>query len=595
VQTLDAGSKRALRDPADAAVLGRLKQLVSFRAIRNAAAGESGHRTAFRAIETLLDERRFEAAKDAASALFERWPTPNSLQAYLHTLACLGDDRTSGDLLRRPDVAALVARADDPYLRLAWANEEARRRLAAAFPASEETAVPEANFLQAGATARLPASRRRGTGDGPRRIGYFLHSARPFASGGYAIRSHEIARAMAGAGYVPTVFARSGFPRDLGPDAASLDISPRTLDGVPYVYSESPSKDGFLYRYIEESARHYEALIERHALDIVHAASNHLVALPAALAARRRGLPFVYEVRSFWEMTRASWDPGYARRPEARRDDRLEQLCLDMAATVLTLNPPMADRLASRGVDREQLFVLPNCVDIARLAPRPRDQALASRLGIAPGDVVVGYVGTFVPYEGLDLLIRAFGEVRAREPSARLLLVGDDRPLQVAMREPTGDRLRKLAADTGLGHDIIFTGRVPVAEVADYYSLIDICPFPRRRDEVCQTISPLKPLEALAMEKCVLVSDVGGMRDLVADGVTGLKFESENVEALTARLLEAVQRKDLRRALSVAGRRWVLDHRTWGSLHQPLRQAYRHAWRAADANDGSRHGAEIAR
>ena len=148
------------------------------------------------------------------------------------------------------------------------------------------------------------------------------------------------------------------------------------------------------------------------------------------------------------------------------------------------------------------------------------------------------------------------------------------------MREPTGDRLRELAAEAGLGHVIIFAGRVPVAEVADYYSLIDICPFPRRRDEVCQVISPLKPLEALAMEKCVLVSDVEGMRDLVKDGVTGLRFESENVEALAIRLLEAVQRKDLRRALSVAGRQWVRDYRTWDSLQQPLRQAYRHAGQA---------------
>lgn len=572
MQTLDAGSKRALRDDAGAAVLGRLKQLISFRAIRNVAAGQGDHRTAFRALEALLDDRRFEAAKEAARALFERRPTPDSLQAYLHTLACLGDDRAAGELLHRPDIAALVARADSPYLRGAWANEEARRRLVAAFSTSGETSSTKAT-------------------DRPRRIGYFLHSARPFASGGYAIRSHEIARAMTGAGYVPTVFTRSGFPRDLGPDAAALDTSSRILDGVSYVYSDSPPKDGFLYRYIEESARHYEALIERHALDIVHAASNHLVALPAAMAARRRGLPFVYEVRSFWELTRMSWDPDYAQRPEARRNDSLEQLCLDMAATVLTLNPPMADRLALRGVGREQLFVLPNCVDAVRLAPRPRDPALAGRLGIAPGDVVVGYVGTFVPYEGLDLLIRAFSEVHARAPSAKLLLVGDDRPLQVAMREPTGDRLRKLAADTGLGHAIIFAGRVPVADVADYYSLIDICPFPRRRDEVCQIISPLKPLEALAMEKCVLVSDVGSMRDLVEDGVTGLRFESENVEALAARLLQAVQQKDLRRALSVAGRQWVRDHRTWDSLQQPLQQAYRHAWQAVDANKPRRRAA----
>ena len=547
-------------------MLGGLKRLILSRAIRSAdGEKEGGDRAAFLAIEALLHDRKFEVAKDAAQLLFERRPTPNSLQAYLHTLACLGDDLTSGELLARSDVAALVAHATGPYLRSAWANEESRRRLAAA-------------------AASEPVSHRPKSGEGPRRIGYFLHNARPFASGGYAIRSHEVARAVAAAGYLPTVFARSGFPRDLGPDSAALDISPRAFDGVPYVYSDSPAKDGFLYRYIENGARHYEALMERHMLDIVHAASNYQVALPAALAARRRGLPFVYEVRSFWEMTRVSWDPGYAERPEARRNEGLEQLCLDMATTVLTLNRSMADRLAARGVDRRRLFVLPNCVDADRLTPRPRDRELAGRLGIAPGDVVIGYVGTFVPYEGLDLLIRAFSEVHAREPLVKLLLVGDDRPLPVAMRVPTSDRLRELAAGTGLGRDIIFAGRVSVAEVAVYYSLIDICPFPRRRHEVCQITSPLKPLEALAMGKCVLVSDVEGMRDMVEEGVTGLRFESGNVEALAEQLLQAVQRMELRRTVSAAGRQWVRDHRTWDSLRVPLKEAYRHAWQATDAD-----------
>lgn len=563
-------------------MLGRLKQLLSRRAVRKAKAGKGDDRAAFRALEALLEDRRFEMAKEAAQAIFERQPTANSLQAYLHALACLGDDWTSSELLHRSESAALIARAASPYLRGAWANEEARRRLMTVLSISGRAISRDGSARQPGATGVVP-----------RRIGYFVHSARPFASGGYAVRSHEIARAMAGAGYAPIVFARSGFPRDLGLDSVPLDTAPRTLDGVPYVYSDSPAKDGFLYRYIEDAAQHYEALIERHALDIVHAASNYQVALPAALAAHRRGIPFVYEVRSFWEKTRLSWDPDYAGRPEARRDESLERSCLDLAATVLTLNRPMADLLAARGVGPERLFVLPNCVDAARLAPRPRNQALAGRLGIAAGDVVVGYVGTFASYEGLDLLIRAFGEVRAREPSAKLLLVGDDRPLRIAMRQPTGARLRELAAALGLEREIVFAGRVPVEEVADYYSLIDICPFPRLREEVCRLVSPLKPLEALAMEKCVLVSDVEGMRDLVEDGVTGLRFESENVEALAGRLLEAVQRKDLRQALSTAGRQWVREHRTWDGMQQRLEQVYRHAWQAA-GTETSRRGAAVA-
>jgi glycosyltransferase involved in cell wall biosynthesis len=243
----------------------------------------------------------------------------------------------------------------------------------------------------------------------------------------------------------------------------------------------------------------------------------------------------------------------------------------------------MADRLVRKDVNRESLFVLPNCVDAARLVPRPRHQALAGKLGIATEDVVVGYAGTFAPYEGLDLLIEAFRSIREFEPRAKLLLVGDDRPLQVSMRDAPGTKLRNLAAQMDVGHDIIFVGRVPFEDVPDYYSLIDICPFPRRRDEVCQLVSPLKPLEALAMGKCVLVSDVGGMTDLVQDGLTGLRFESENVEALVASLLKVIRQPGLRRRLADAGRRWVEGHRTWEAMQARLHQAYGHAISAVDA------------
>jgi glycosyltransferase involved in cell wall biosynthesis len=556
-----------------------VKHVLSPRSSRDADARDVDARDsgAFGTIEALLRQRRFEDARDAAKALFERRPRANSLQAYLYALERLGDDWTIEELLHRPDVAAIVNTSAEPYLRGALANSEARGHVMAA------SAPPG------------PMPGRRIAPGSPPRVGYFLHNALPFASGGYAIRSHEIARSMRGAGYACTVFPRSGFPGDSRPDAAGLDTSPRTIDDVPYVYSDGPRKDAFIYRYMEESSRHYEALIRSHSLDIVHAASNHLVALPAALAARRQGIPFVYEVRSFWEMTRVSWDPEYAGRPEARRNDLLEQRCLELAQAVLTLNDPMADRLVGRKVSRESLFVLPNCVDATRLTPRPRHRALAGKLGIGPKDVVVGYVGTFVQYEGLDILIRAFAKLRDSTPGVKLLLVGDDRPQQVAIRHAIGAGLRDLVGETGLTGDVIFTGRVPFAEIADYYSLIDICPFPRRRDEVCQLVSPLKPLEALAMQKCVLVSDVGGMKDLVEDGVTGLRFESENVEALASRLLAVVRQPGLRRALSEAGRKWVEGNRTWEAMQARLQRAYAHAHArlVADAK-GSRGGDAIA-
>ena len=119
------------------------------------------------------------------------------------------------------------------------------------------------------------------------------------------------------------------------------------------------------------------------------------------------------------------------------------------------------------------------------------------------------------------------------------------------------------------------TGRVPHDEVESYYSLIDVCPFPRKPWEVCEMVSPLKPFEALAMEKAVVVSGVRALREIIDDKVTGRVFEAGSPEALADALQTLLDDADARRNYGIAGRQWVQENRTWLHSAGTVLQAYR--------------------
>jgi PEP-CTERM/exosortase A-associated glycosyltransferase len=171
------------------------------------------------------------------------------------------------------------------------------------------------------------------------------------------------------------------------------------------------------------------------------------------------------------------------------------------------------------------LFAVPNAVDLDQFGtPLARDRKLSKQLGL-DGAEVVGFIGSFYDYEGLDDLIAAMPALVAARPQAQLLLVGGG-PMEAA--------LKAQAAASTVGDRIHFVGRVPHAEVDRYYSLVDVLAYPRKHMRLTDLVTPLKPLEAMAQEKLVAASDVGGHRELIEDGVTGTLFRADDPAALAA-------------------------------------------------------------
>ena len=397
-----------------------------------------------------------------------------------------------------------------------------------------------------------------------KKIAYFLHNSLPFSSGGYATRAHGMANGLKENNYEIMCVSRPGFPLDTVGDHNGKNIPEVDyIDGIEYKRILYPLRKGLSSdAYIFAAVQSIKDFLIANDIDIVLAASNHLTAIPAGLAAADLGLPYFYEVRGFWEVTRISREPEYEKTKQYAAQVALESVAAKYADAVFTLTTPMMEELVKRGIPKNKITILPNSCDPSRFTPRSRNIALAKKLNI-PDDVpVIGYIGSFVQYEGLENLAHACAILLKRGIDFRLLLVGSENA-SGSEKGPITEEILRVANEEGLASKLIMPGRVPHEEVEAYYSLIDIAPFPRKPQPVCEMVSPMKPLEALAMEKAVLVSSVRALKEMIIENETGLIFEKGNIVDFSSKLEILLKDKILRHKLGKAGRKWVESERSW--------------------------------
>ncbi len=404
---------------------------------------------------------------------------------------------------------------------------------------------------------------------------YCLHNSLPYAQGGYALRSHSLAEAIVAEGQTLVAFARPGFPSD-GHRPSQNPIGCETTGEIDYHFDNSFGRKGRGYDYIAEAADYFERAFKAQHVSTVHAATNFWTALPAAIAAHRLAIPFIYEVRSFWTDTREARLPGYSESSQAKRDDALEAIVLAMADQIITLNGAMRDKLVALGAEAQRISIVPNCVDAMKFAPQPCDPQLAKQYRIGEQDIVIGYMGAMLGYEGLDLLVDAAAPLIRANSNIKLVLVGADTE-KISDSGSIEFGLSRQIERLQLSNNVILSDRVPPEQATELYNLFDICAYPRRGFEVCERVSPLKPLEAMAAGKTVIASDVGGLLDMVAHESTGLVFERENIAALRASLGRATTESELRQRLGKSAREFVRSERSWGAAAKTTVAVYKGA------------------
>ena len=318
------------------------------------------------------------------------------------------------------------------------------------------------------------------------------------------------------------------------------------------------------WREIALFAEAIDALCEEWQPDILHAHSPALCGMAALKVARKRGIPLVYEIRAFWEDAAVGNGVGRENSLKYRLTRSLENHVVAGADAVVTI---------CSGTSPSRITIMPNGVDLEMFGqPVPPDDALAAELGLLGADgaraPVLGFIGSFYDYEGLDDLIAAMPMLTAVQPDARLLLVGGG---------PCAEALRAQAAASPAAGAIHFVGRVPHHEVERYYALTDIMVYPRKKSRLTDLVTPLKPLEAMAQGKLVAASDVGGHRELMSDGETGTLFTPENPAACARSLAGLLadrsgwdERRARARAHVLASHDWARNAERYQLVYQTV-------------------------
>lgn len=309
---------------------------------------------------------------------------------------------------------------------------------------------------------------------------------------------------------------------------------------------------------VRDTERRLREIIKLVKPDILHAHSPCLNGIAALRASKclTAPIPIVYEMRASWEDAAVDHGTTIENSFRYKISRAMETWVLRHVDAVTTICEGLRNDILQRGIDSSRVSVIPNGVDIDQFPVIGESDALLRKnLGLENA-FVIGFIGSFYGYEGIELIIRALPDIIKFAPNARVLLVGGGK------EEAT---IRKLIDQMQLEKVVIYTGRVQHFDVSRYYSLIDLMVYPRKSMRLTETVTPLKPLEAMAQGILLAASSVGGHRELISDGKTGFLFEPDDPEALAVAVRRVLDSRNQWQQIRKQGRHFVESNRTWQS------------------------------
>lgn len=412
------------------------------------------------------------------------------------------------------------------------------------------------------------------------RVLHLITNSLPHTQSGYSLRTHNVLSGLRRRGIASLALTRTGYPVMIGrPLARDVDV----VDGIPYHRALPPSLGATPEDRLVQEVDIATALVREHAPHVLHATTDYRNALVARALSESTGIPWIYEVRGLMEQTWIASRSTPAARAAAARSEKVRLLSAREgelareAAAVVTLSRTMADQLVDRGVDPERITLIPNGIDETMLEKRLSPDAARRELGVElpEGAFAVGALSALVDYEGFDVLLEAAARILGdpRVPStlrARLhvVLVGDG---------VSAPRLLERARALGIEDRVHLPGRVPRGAAWQWVQALDVVTVPRLDREVTRTVTPQKPIEALALGRPVVLSDLPALRETVTaeDGsVHGDLVPSGSPDALADALL-ALAEDDEGRARRAADGRRVAAERTWPAMMRRYEHVYR--------------------
>ena len=345
--------------------------------------------------------------------------------------------------------------------------------------------------------------------------------------GGLAISTERFARLLSSAGH------------EVHASAPTLNLPPSEKRTLIH-NSVSMTRFGAHKRVDDTLVDWFELVVaeqhKREPFDVLHAYFLTQAGFIATYAGRYLDVPSVVSVRGN-DIERAAFDPSKFSHV---------MYALQNASTVTT-NAGELMKKAKAFFDRE-IILIPNGIDAEHFKPMVRNEELAEAIGVESGKqkAVIGFAGELREKKGLKTLLRAYTQI-SKKHAANLLIVGEVREGQD----------KQFVQEYKVSHPdsrIVITGYVSPNDLPAYYSLIDVFVHPSLRDGM-----PNALLEAMACEKPVIATPVGGILDVIKDCENGMIVPVNDAGALAKKIESLLADEGLRQRLGQAARRTIIE------------------------------------
>ncbi len=304
--------------------------------------------------------------------------------------------------------------------------------------------------------------------------------------------------------------------------------------------------------------------------DIIHGHSSFNTGLPALLAAKHLKLPFIYELRSITEYSRLANKVFDARSFSMSWLRHWEEYVIKNADAIVCINDGVRHDIVKRGLIRsENSITIPNGVDTEHFFRTEPNTLLLKKWNL-DGCFTIGMVSPQY-HEGIFFLINSIGQFFNVFPNDRLIIIGDGK------NQKETEEVKREIIRNGITKNVIFVGRVPFENMNECYNSINVFILPRLNTKENNLVSPLKPLEMMAAERTILVSDVEGLSSLVRHGETGYIFKAEDSDDLIDKLIQIRKNAVAGKKIGDNARKWVIENRSWETVTLAYKNIYEKA------------------
>jgi len=389
---------------------------------------------------------------------------------------------------------------------------------------------------------------------------HVLYQSEPNISGS-STRSKDIVQSQTRASLNPTVITspfQQGLNTNYGEEIIEGIVYHRTYSGIlNEAVSETGSNFRTRVRKLIRNLNFYSEIskvVSKHKPQIIHAHAMFFCAIPSILIGRKLKIPVIYEIRSLWEERKKDSKPKnklvFAEYKILRA---LETFCMKNCDMVIAINANLLQEISERGISKQKVACIQNAVDLNFI--QNQKAKLPTGTDHEHKFYTFGYIGSISPIEGLDMLIECFKN--------NLVLRNHKLQIYGGGKESEIEKLKNLAKSCS---NIKFMGSIPRNHIFEAYHEIDVIVNPRVKSKITDSVTPLKPLEAMAFEKIIIASNVGGMKELIKHKQTGYLFEAGNLQDLEDKLIEIIglntlaKQKILKNAL-----KYIHEERSWKS------------------------------